>query len=305
MKDSDKATKKATQIRIWLKILVFILVLTSLYVQLSKVNWADTKGLNLVHFWALLVSLLLLNLNLGLEFWKWKAITNPLKIESKYIKNSFWAGIASGFMTPNGWGNFLGRMIYFQKRDRIYIVFATALANLSQLLPTLFFGLIALSWLKSPEHVSIWLYVSALGMGIVLLYFFADRVIPRKKSSVKWVRYMQFIRGRYNSLKLKLLVFSSLRYLIFSLQFVLIFVSFGYTDFWFLLRSVWLIYIITAFVPSLWSGKVLIRESAALFVLQGSMVSVPDILIASILIYIINIALPAFLSSFVWLPKKQ
>lgn len=305
MNDSHKSTKKGIVFSNWFKLLVFALVLISLFFQLKNVNWNDTKGLEIKYLWALLLSAFLLSVNLGFEFLKWKFITNPLRIESKFVKNSFWAGIASGFMSPNGWGNFLGRVIYFQRRDKIYIIFATALANLSQLIPTLIFGFIAMFSYTTTDTRGNWGYIVIATLLIVSLYFFADGIIPSKKSKHKLIRQLQFIRGRYNQLKLVLLFYSTLRFLVFSLQYVLLFVCFGYTDFWFLLNGVWMIYLLTSFVPSLWSGKVLIRETAALFVFQNSMVTVPDILVASILIYMINIALPAFMSSFIWLPKKS
>jgi len=286
------------------KLLVFVAVIWTLYIQLNNVDWEHAKGLDIKHWWALVLAFLLLIPNLWMEFLKWKIITNPLHVEMKLVKNAFWAGVASGFMSPNGWGNFLGRLIYFQKRQTIYIIFSTALANLSQLIPTLLFGLFAVL-LKYGDSNSLWLLTSGGAMGILALYFFGDYLLPKRRSRFLFVRRLQSIRGRYQKLKWPFLTFSMIRFLVFSLQYVLLFVTFGYEDFWFLLTQIWLIYLFTSFVPSLWSGKVLIRETAALFVFSGTIVSVPDIIVSSIIIYLINIALPAFMSSFIWLPKKR
>lgn len=286
------------------KLLVFVAVIWTLYFQLSNVDWEHAKGLDIKHWWALILAFLLLIPNLWMEFLKWKIITNPLGVEMKLVKNAFWAGVASGFMSPNGWGNFLGRLIYFQKRQTIYIIFSTALANLSQLIPTLLFGLFAVL-LKYGNSNSLWLLTSAGAICILALYFFGDYLLPKRRSRFPFVRKLQSIRGRYQSLKWPFLSFSVIRFLVFSLQYVLLFVTFGYEDFWFLLTQIWLIYLFTSFIPSLWSGKVLIRETAALFVFSGTLVSVPDIIVSSIIIYLINIALPAFMSSFIWLPKRK
>ena len=140
---------------------------------------------------------------------------------------------------------------------------------------------------------------------ILLIYFFGDYLLPKQRSRFLFIRRLQSIRGRYQNLKWPFLAFSFIRFLVFSLQYVLLFVTFGYEDVWFLTTSIWLIYLYTSFIPSLWSGKVLIRETAALFVFAGTVVSVPDIIVASIVIYLINIALPAFMSSFIWLPKRK
>ncbi|WP_341906684.1 hypothetical protein [Fluviicola taffensis] len=304
MKERDKATKKQAGLMTFFKLLVFVAVIGTLYFQLNNVDWEHAKGLEIKHWWALVLAFLLLIPNLWMEFLKWKIITNPMHVEMKLVKNAFWAGVASGFMSPNGWGNFLGRLIYFQKRQTIYIIFSTALANLSQLIPTLLFGLFAVL-LKYGDSNSIWLFTSAGAICILAFYFFGDYLLPKKRSRFQFVRRLQSIRGRYQSLKWPFLTFSMIRFLVFSLQYVLLFVTFGYEDFWFLLTQIWLIYLFTSFVPSLWSGKVLIRETAALFVFSGTLVSVPDIIVSSIIIYLINIALPAFMSSFIWLPKRK
>ena len=142
-------------------------------------------------------------------------------------------------------------------------------------------------------------------MVILAVYFFGDYLLPKKRSRFGFARRLQSIRGRYQNLKWPFLAFSSVRFVVFSLQYALLFMAFGYEDFWFLLTQIWLIYLFTSFVPSLWSGKVLIRETAALFVFAGTLVSVPDVIVSSIIIYLINIALPAFMSSFIWLPKRK
>lgn len=304
MKEEVKATKKRAGLITLFKLLVFAAVIWTLYFQLRNVDWEHAKGLDIKHWWALVLAFLLLIPNLWMEFLKWKKITNPLQVESKLVTNAFWAGVASGFMSPNGWGNFLGRLIYFQKRQTIYIIFSTALANLSQLIPTLLFGLFAVL-LKYGNSNSFWITTGLGAVIILLLYFFGDYLLPRGRSRISFVRRLQSIRGRYQNLKWPFFLFSTIRFLVFSLQYVLLFVTFGYEDFWFLITRIWLIYLFTSFIPSLWSGKVLIRETAALFVFAGTAVSVPDVIVSSIIIYLINIALPAFMSSFIWLPKRK
>ena len=286
------------------KLLLFTAVIWTLYFQLKNVDWEHTEGLEIKHWWALVLAFLLLVPNLWMEFLKWKVITDPLAVKPKLVKNAFWAGVASGFMSPNGWGNFLGRLIYFQKRQTIYIIFSTALANLSQLIPTLLFGLFAVL-LKYGNSNSFWLPTCFGAIVILGFYFFGDYLLPKRRSRFLFVRRLQSIRGRYQNLKWPFLIFSTVRFLVFSLQYGLLFIAFGYENLWFLLTQIWLIYLFTSFVPSLWSGKVLIRETAALFVFAGTLVSVPDVIVSSIIIYLINIALPAFMSSFVWLPKRK
>ena len=300
MNQESKASKKGKEIKRILKIGLFFLVLAVLIYQLSKIDWSLAKGLDLKHPFALIAAILLVYGNLGMEYLKWNLIASPLTTENMAIRSSFWSGIATGFVSPNGWGNFLGRLLFFRKREAMYIVIATAFSNLSQLLPTLIFGIYAAGTVF-PKLLTTFLIS---GFALLLLYFFADILIPKRKYRNRWLRHFRFHADLYQRIKMPLLFFSLLRFAVFSAQYLLLFVAFGYTDIWFLLQKIWLIYFITSFVPALWSGKVLIRESAALFVFAGSIVESPDVIVSSLLIYLINIALPAMWSSLVWIPRQ-
>ncbi len=305
MKEELKTTKKRSILRLGLQVLLFFSVLLTLYFQLKDVKWNSFSKIHIEYQWALLIAFLLLFVNQGVEFVKWKLFTKHLIDDNRKTWNSFLAGLASGFLSPNGWGNVLGRMLFFRRRHSIQIVLVTALGNLSQLIPTAIFGSIALIFRKDINPC--WLILSS-GISVVLLlfYFFGEKVFGRKSYRNKVIRHFKMMLLRFGYLRLSLLLLSTFRFLIFTLQFVLLFYAFGYTDIWLLVHSVWIIYILTSFIPSLWSGKILIRETAALFVFQHTVVSSkPDIIVICLLIWIINIVIPALIGSFVLIPIKR
>lgn len=300
MKQESKSTKKGPERSRLLKFGLFIAVVSVLSYQLYQIDWNSAKGLELSYPLALIGAVVLVIVNLWMEFLKWNLVARQITSEKDAIRSAFWSGIATGFITPNGWGNFLGRLLFFRKREMLYITVATGFSNLSQLVPTLLFGI----WAASFVFPTLMAYFITAGFILLFLYFFADLLIPKKGVSSKFlVRFKQHA-ALYQKLKIPLVLLSTIRFLVFSLQFVLLFMAFGYTDFWFLMEKIWLVYFITSFVPSLWSGKILIRESAALFVFSNSIVETPDIIVVSLLIYLINIALPAMWSSLVWMPRQ-
>lgn len=122
---------------------------------------------------------------------------------------------------------------------------------------------------------------------------------------MKWIRHLLLMLQRFGYLRFELLVLSTLRFLVFTAQFVLLFMAFGCNNIIELTLFVWLIYAFTSFVPSLWSGKILIRETAALFVLTGSGIEPSVTIVVCLLIWIFNIAIPALFGSFVRIPLKQ
>jgi MFS family permease len=304
MKEESKATKKGRILKITLQLLLLVIVLTVLYFQLQSFRWNEFAKITVSNWWFLILSFVLIPVNQWFEYVKWQKFTNHLVHDRSLVRKAFLAGLASGFLSPNGWGNVFGRMIYFRKRDRMLIVLSTALGNLSQLLPTVFFGAIAFS-MSGKYHVSFTILSWILFAGLVLLYFFADRLFKNRKWRVKWIRHLLLMLQRFGYLRFELLALSTLRFLVFSAQFVLLFMAFGCNNISELTLFVWLIYAFTSFVPSLWSGKILIRETAALFVLTGSGIEPSVTIVVCLLIWIFNIAMPALFGSFVRIPLKQ
>jgi hypothetical protein len=174
----------------------------------------------------------------------------------------------------------------------------------SQVLPTIFFGAIAVAFSEKVPAV-LAAFVLGVGAAILLFFFFGEKLLPKRRSRNRMIRHFRLAEEKLSALRMPLFLWSNLRFQVFSLQYVLLFMAFGYTDYWFLLVHVWLIFLLTSFVPSLWSGKIVIRETAAIFVFTGSAVAIPDVILVSLLIWLFNIVLPALVSSYVWLPVSK
>jgi len=288
----------------WLKVLLFACLLGFIFWQLYSEDWSKMRAFDLKSPLLLVLSFLLIVANQGCEWFKWKRIAQHLLSDKTAVRSAFFAGIGTGFLTPNGWGNFLGRMAYFRKRDRMFIVLSTFVSNVSQVLPTIFYGAIACAF-SSKLSLALAVFVLALGFSILIGYFFGEYLIPKRATRNKSIRHFRLVQDRLSSLRLPLFFWSNLRFLVFSIQYVLLFMAFGYTDFWFLLLHVWLIFLLTSFVPSLWSGKIIIRETAAIFVFTGSIVAIPDVVLVSLIIWLFNNVFPAIVSSYVWLPISK
>jgi hypothetical protein len=288
---------------LWLKVTAFAAMTGFISWQLCSADWSNMQAFRFQHPLLLILSLLLVIANQGCEWFKWKIIAGRLENRpgKAALRNAFFSGIAAGFMTPNGWGNFLGRIVYFRRRDRLFIVLSSFVSNVSQVLPTVLFGAVACAFTTKLPFAAGG-FVLAAGLAILVMFFFGEHFLPKRRIGWRPIRHFQLVRESLGSLRMPLFLWSNLRFVIFSLQYVLLFMAFGYTDAWFLFTHVWLIFLLTSFVPSLWSGKIVIRETAGIFVFAGSAVAVPDVVLVSLLIWLFNIVLPAAISSFVWLP---
>ena len=278
-----------------LKVFLLLVLLGFITWQLVAQDWSKMNAFHLKNPIYLIIALVLVVANQGCEWFKWKRVAQSLTSDPKLIRNAFFSGIGTGFMTPNGWGNFMGRMVYFRKRDQLYIIFSSFISNVSQVLPTVFFGAVACLY-SDRLTAGIGGSVLAIGTIILLAFFLGEYLIPQRKTRNRNLRKLQWMKRRMRGLRLPLFLWSNLRFL---------FMAFGYTDYWFLAVHVWLIFLLTSFVPSLWSGKLLIRETAAIFAFKGSIVAIPDVVLVSLLIWVFNIILPAIVSSFVWIPISK
>jgi hypothetical protein len=285
------------------QIALFILVLGVLVFQLYRVDWKSFTNLKLTSPIFLMLSFLLIPLNQYFEWLKWKQITSTFAVDNLQVQKAFFAGIGTAFLSPNGWGNFIGRLFYLPKKEWIFVVLATAFGNLSQLIATFLFGCCIVFIEKTTFPV----LVSTLILFVLSLIIYSSslKLTTAFFSKSKWTRRIQHYEFQLAQIRWKVLVFSILRYICFALQFVFLFQAFGESDFFFLLVKIIQVYLFTALVPALWSGKILIRETVALSVFSGTLVNDGVVLIACTLIWIFNIIIPTLFSSFVALRMKR
>ena len=91
----------------------------------------------------------LMPLNWFIEWLKWKTIVASKNISLRVRWHSFLSGMVSGVITPAYAGNFIGRMFYFDKKDRKEIILNTLVSNGAQFIISIVMGLIAFTILYS------------------------------------------------------------------------------------------------------------------------------------------------------------
>lgn len=304
MKERYKTTKKQ---QIYWRILQWIFFFVFGYYLFDTLKNEDWKNkLLFTEFNALpiILSFLLIFINQGFEFLKWKATVRLLTSDKNVTWKAFFAGISTGFMTPNGWGSFIGKLFYFSKRQGLLIIAATFLANVSQFIPTLLFGILA-TVLLDFYPLSLAILALLILIGIVLIYLFTEQFTPNRWRKYRYVRHFYRINSRLKAIKNPLLLFSTLRFFVFSLQFLLLFYAFEHVQLWDTLLRIWLVFFITSSIPSLWSGKLFLREAAALLVFSATAIPKPTIVIVCWLIWLFNQIFPVIISGLLLLPFKK
>ena len=294
-----KTIKNSPILLLFVKLIFTGIVLAIFYAKLKKIDWKDLHAISIVQPISLVCALLLAFVNQFLEYRKWKATLTFLE-ESTQTVQSYLAGVLTGFLTPSLLGNFIGRMYYYPRKKRSQIIVLTFLGNGAQFIASISFGLLAVA-LLGQEQLQIPRFNRVIALGVIalmlLVYFLFDKSpIPIQKWKTKIIPLL----AGTEKLRFKILLFSLLRYLVFSIQYCLLFHAFGIPFSLDLVIWVWQIYFWSTLAPSLWLGKLFIRESIALWILLPIIGHPEIILLSSVSLWVINhgvtalIALPFF-----------
>lgn len=265
------------------------------YLWTERLNEWGTEGFSFI-----LIMLLLSLLNWWLEILKWKTLVSSVSNIShiQATKQSL-ASLTASLLTPNRIGEYGAKAIYYSKHLRPKVLFLNFLANASQMLMTILFGLTGLLILGNlfsiplPSSKGL---LAALGILTISVFF---GVVFQKK----WWPYFRKIENSFKriplGIKKETLLYAGLRYLVFSHQFY-VFLLFFEVDLQYNIAMplIFSMYLISSLIPGFVLFDWLVKGSVAvtLFRLFG----VNDIVILSITasMWILNFALPAVIGSF-------
>ena len=168
--------------------------------------------------------------NWSLEALKWKKLVSPVeKMSFKKALKSVFVGLSLGFFTPRSIGDYFGRAVLLDSKDKLQILGGLLVSRLSQMLATVFSGILGLVYLKGYSFERDYILVFWSGIVIFVLifmfFFFRKMIIQRMANFSKLKKIVSFIyviRDYKNRLYWKVLILSFIRYGTFLLQFVLV-----------------------------------------------------------------------------------
>jgi len=304
-----KAIKKQQSFFFFLKLMLFAGIAVVFFLQLKKTNFSF-EFVELRHPFLFLLAFILMPFNWLCEWRKWKITLQVAEVRSTNIVafNAFLAGIVSGMLTPNMLGNFIGRIFYFQRRDRVAITVLTLFSNYAQFAMSIIIGIVCILILNETPFGEIPIFFSWIALPIIfvvfVLYFYFDfffvKIFKRRMRILK-------LKGNYRFLSnfhWKVFLWCLLRLVIFALQFYLVIIAFGGSFTLDLLLWIGQYYLWVTLAPSLFFGKIIIRDSIAIWVLSLLVIDSNTIVAASFSIWIINLFLPTLFSILFLRSKK-
>ena len=259
------------------------------------------------------IVVLMMFINWMLESLKWKFMIRKIEAISFFTSfRAIFSGITVSSFTPNRIGEYGGRVFCLEKSDRIQAVFITILCSMAQLLTTIIFGSFAFFILHEQfledQHFIIEIsrfslfVLFVLNILFVLAYFNIAFLI-----NFLWkFSFFNFLRQYINVISLfnfkDLLVtflYSVFRYLIFSIQFLILLHVFSVDiSLYDAILSVMLVFFFITLTPTITIAEIGVRGSMALLVFLKFSTNVIGILSSTFLLWIINLIIPAIIGSF-------
>lgn len=299
------------------KVLIIIISISYIFFKLFAEYQKGLLFINLNEFgfnevlWFFIVVLLVFA-NWFLESIKFKLLIKPFqKITLHHSIQGVLAGITVSIFTPKRIGEFGGRIFVLETTHRLNGIFATLLGNFSQLLVTLILGLIFFPVYGSMNaHISEVLANNSLLIPIVFTmvflllasYFTLSKVgifLGRFKFFSKHNTFILFLL-KYKTYELfNILLISLLRYAIFSTQFFLLLNVFGLEISYFnAIIGISQVYFFMTIIPTFALGELGVRGSISLWVFGAFTALSSGILMASIVLWVLNLALPALVGAY-------
>ncbi|WP_165917134.1 lysylphosphatidylglycerol synthase domain-containing protein [Flaviaesturariibacter aridisoli] len=267
----------------------------------------------------LLLLLLLMFCNWGLEAIKWRILVAPVqRISFVQSFKAVLSGVSFSISTPNRIGEYLGRMLYLPEGRRLKIIALTLVGSLAQLLVTLWAGCFAFFALRDRLIDGGLLHPLAYQFGVfgllficsilTLFYFNVGGLEKWLESALRKASWLPLVTAlqEFGMQRLGLLLLLSvIRYAVFVIQYLLAFRLFSVTVS--LLPAVGvmsLVFLALAVIPSVVLLEVGIRGEVSLKLIGLFSANSLGILLTSVTIWLINLVIPALAGSILILGIK-
>lgn len=257
------------------------------------------------------ISILLLFsfLNWLFEVKKWQILSSSIRRNTaKRATKESLASFTAAIFTPSRIGEYGAKSLYYLKPARKKVIFLNFLGNLSQLMVTIFFGVIGLLYLLSQMELPFNI-INGLLMASLLLAPFIGYWVMRK---YKWKIKGYSVEKLENSfakiprkIRMRAVLYATLRYLIFTHQFYFFLMIFKVDlPYLMVISAVFTTYFLSSIIPTMMIFDALIKGGFAVWIF--GLLKVPELVVLVIVLaaWILNFGLPALVGSYFVLKYK-
>ncbi len=296
-------------ISLFIKASILLLSFLYIYYKLNNTSIASititfSGDKNLIY---LIICMFLMLVNWGIEAVKWKMLIN--KVESiSFLQStkSIFAGITISIFTPNRIGEFAGKIFYLQKADKITATIISFIGSIAQLIITVIAGVIAFFIAKTIsiqfENIFSTKWLAVFIFLCFVIFYLLFLLYKKRKSFSKLIKYIDIVASYSKEKITKVFLLSAIRYLVFSLQYYLVLLMFD-INVGVLVSStlIALVFFVSSAIPTFAITEIVVRGATAVYFFSFVSSDVNAIIASSLLLWIINIAIPSIVGSFfIW-----
>ena len=237
-----------------------------------------------------------------LEILKWQKLASFCK-KTTFNKAAIQslASLTASLITPNRVGEYGVKSLYFEKYLRKKIIGVNFVGNFYQLMATLFFGTLGITYfvIEQPVKInfgSIVPYAIFLFFVIFTLFF----IVTSTNFIISYLRKIRdFLTKIPLNLHLKVMLFSFIRFIIFSHQFYFL-LLFLHPDIQYLeaITSIGGVYLIASITPILSVFDFILKGSIAIWIFSFFNINPNTIVTITTLMWILNFAIPAIVGGY-------
>jgi hypothetical protein len=261
--------------------------------------------------------------NWGIEARKWQLALRPVGgISYRDAFRAIFTGTTMASFTPNRMGEYLGRILYVKEGHRLNAVSLTITCSIAQLIITLVVGLAGIGYLRfyaqhQPSSILhlvtglnfLFFVVLILLIVLTFVYFrlnlIADLLL-KIPGARKYSAYIKVLENFDSAILLRILFLSFGRYIVFIVQYSLVFPVFGvYLSFVQVWGGMSVVFLVMAVVPTFtFLTELGLRWGASIRILELFSSNMVGIFAASFAIWLINLIIPALIGSLLILSIK-
>jgi hypothetical protein len=301
----------------WIKTIIFLIVVFLLYRLIqSKIEHFDEieqrfKTLFLPkNIFLLIIIFLLTPINWAFEAWKWQKLA--LKVEKISFVEAYKGvliGLTFSTASPMMIGDYAGKVLMLKTDKRLQSIGAILLGNAIQMYVSLLFGTISyLFFVIWANPNPMFLHICIVGFLIACMVFgiFLSLNLPNIKAFLSKNKYLEYLKKyldvleNYTLLELKKLFIIALsRYVIFSIQFALMFKVFQVNlPIYVLFFGIGIIFLTKTLISILNTlGDLSIRELTSIYYFGFFGANIAAVSSATFMIWLVNVLFPMLIGS--------
>ncbi len=278
-------------------------------------NWTLQRSI------LLLLIVLLMIVNWSIEAIKWQLLIKDVQ-QLSFAKSlgSVFSGISISLLTPNRIGEYAGRILYLKNINKGKGIVANMVGSFAQFIAAGSFGIMGMLYYYVQLQAtylkvqSMWYFLpiicgSVLVIGLLLVaYYNLHRVagwLTSFEKLNKIVRVLEVVNKYNNNALLQLVLLSGLRYFVFAFQFYLLLLLFMVPlPIVACMSSIFVIFWLMAIVPSIAIAEIGIRAEISVLILGAYTTNMLGIMSTSVLLWLINLIVPALLGALLLLPTR-